>query len=118
MRRENDGFGNGHANFYGETIIEKFFVGAPPERVVDDSRSAYRGIFQKSPVKRHILRNAIDDHCIIIGGALHHFVYQYRLGFHIIYLLAVYSFNEGCRKGSFLAEQYPDLFHVRQFLLE
>src|SRR5580693_1829133 len=47
---------NRHINFSRKTIIKKFFVCAPPERIIDNSCSTKRGIFQKGAIERDILR--------------------------------------------------------------
>ena len=98
--------------FGSQTVVEKFFIGAPPEGVVDHGGSAERGVLQVSTVKRHILGDAIDDHGIIGWFTLHYFVDMDGLGDDARDVLAVDRFDKGHRKASFLAEQYAYFFHV------
>ena len=59
--REEDGLRDGYAEFGGESEVEKFVVGGPPEGIVDDLRAGEDRIFQERPIEGHVVRDAIDD---------------------------------------------------------
>src|ERR1700747_3072046 len=59
--RQNHGRRNCDAQFGRQRVVEELVISSPPERVVDDDRSAERGILQVSAIERDVLRNAVND---------------------------------------------------------
>ena len=94
--REQHRLGNIQAQFGGDRIIEKFVVGGPPERIVDDVGSLQHGVLQVGPVVVHFVGNAVDDHAVL--RELAHFgageFYEFG-GDAVFFAQFVYFFNEG-----------------------
>src|SRR6059058_308584 len=65
---------NRHANLGGERVVEEFFIGAPPERIIYDRCSGESCVFKPGPIKRHVLRDTIDHHVVTAWLALDHLV--------------------------------------------
>src|SRR5258708_31302973 len=52
---QDDGLWHRDADAGGETVVEEFLIGAPPEGVVDDGRAAEGRILQVGPVEWDVL---------------------------------------------------------------
>ena len=74
MRRQQHRLRHRDADLRGERVVEKFLVGAPPKRIVHDGGAGERRVLEQAAIKRHVLRNAIDDDIVTARLALDHFV--------------------------------------------
>ena len=96
----------------GERVVEKLFVGAPPKGVVDHGGPGQRRILEEAAIKRHVLRNPVDDDIVTARLALDDFVEADELGldaFAAGFLVA--ALDEGGRETAFLSEEDSDFFH-------
>ena len=110
--REEDGLGDGDAEFGGEGIVEELVVCGPPEGIVDDLRARKDSVLQKGAVEGHVVRDAIDDDGV--AGRFGHAdtADVDELGLNSFDLHGVDFVDEGAGKGIFHSKQNTDLLHV------
>ena len=101
---QQNGFRNGNTQLNRQRVIEKFLVGSPPKRVVHDGSAGEGRVFQKGFIKRHILRNPVDNYGVVRRDALLHASDVDKFGFEIA-LFLVYPIHKRLRKGVFLTKQ-------------
>src|SRR5439155_6254693 len=105
---------NCHANLGGQRVIEKFVVGAPPERIIHYRRSGQCGVLKPGAIERDVLRYPIDHHVVTTRLALDHFVDPDELrGNLFAACLLVYPLDERRRKTVFLSKKNSDFFHSK-----
>lgn len=113
--REQYGFRYRNSNMLCEGVVEELLVGAPPERVVDNSRSTDGGIFKESAIEWNILGDSVDNNGVVRGNRLHNLVDANGLGYDTGDILAVDAFNESVWKGILLSMQNAYLLHCLYF---
>src|SRR6266436_4779891 len=113
--RQDHGRRNGHAQAVSQSVVEKFVVGGPPERVVDDDGAVEFRVLQVRAIKRDVLRDAIDDDAVAAGlGHLYSAKFDELRG-DALDLHAVDLFHQSRRKSIFHAEHDADLVHNNLF---
>src|SRR5215217_2596887 len=110
-RRQYNSFRNGYAYLNCKGIVKKFFVGAPPEWIVDNGRAADGGVFKKCAIKRYVLGNTVDNNGIVTRIALHHLINPHWLSANAFHILAVHPLDKSHREAPFLSEKHAYFFH-------
>src|SRR5437868_13896623 len=105
MRRQQDGARDRNPDFCCQGVIEEFFVSTPPERVIYYGRTGKSSVLEKTAIKRHILRNPINNDIVAARFPLDDFVDFNSLGHDLLtggFLID--AINESPRKRVFLTE--------------
>ena len=112
MRRQQHRLRHGHADLGRERVVEKFFVGAPPKGIVHDRGAGERRILEPGPIKRHVLRDAVDHDVVAARLALDDFVDLNELRDDVFAAgFLVHPLDKCRRKAAFLSEEDSDFFH-------
>src|SRR5207248_10039437 len=95
-----------------ERVVEKFLVGAPPERIVHDCCSSEGRVLEPGAIKRHVLRDAVDHYVVTARLPLDHLVDLDELRDDIPSArFLIHPLNKRRRKAVLLAKKDPDFFH-------
>ena len=112
LMRQNHRRRRGHAQLRCQRIVEKLIVRRPPERIIDDRRPVQHRMFQKCPVKRNVVRDAIHNHRPRRRPIQPNRPNLHKLRRNPVEILPVDLFHQRARKSILHAEQHADLFHV------
>ena len=112
LLREQNGFGNGDAEFGGDGVVEEFVVSGPPERIVDDVGALEDGVFQVAAVVFDFVGDAVDDDAVA-GRFAHARAAELGEFRRDAILLAEFvdAHDEGRGKAVFTPAEKADLFH-------
>ena len=108
---QQQGFGHGYAQAYGQGIIEEFLVGRPPEGIINYGRTHEGGVFEVGSVEGYILRNSVNDDGVVGGYVLLHLIDKHEFGSDIGRCYLVYAVDKSLGEGVFLSEKNADFFH-------
>ena len=118
VRRKQHRPRHGDADLSRQRVVEEFFVGAPPERIIHDCGAGERCILQPGAIKRHVLRDAIDDHVVTARLALNHLVDSDEFRDDVFAAGFLIHPLDECRwKTVFLTKKNSDFFHNSIFVI-
>ena len=106
---------NRHSYLAGQRVIKKLVICTPPEWIVNHDGPAQHGIFQIRPIKRNILRDAVNDHAISAGLRHLYSAQLHELSLHPINLHAVDAVHQSRWKGILHPKNNPNLLHKASF---
>src|SRR5208282_243575 len=103
---------NRHAHLIRQRIVKKLVVRRPPERIVDHRRPLQHRVLQICPVERNVLRNAVNDHVVLLRLIHPDATNLHKLGGNTRSLHRVDLLDQSRRKGIFHTKKKSD-FLVR-----
>ncbi len=110
--RQQDGARHGDAQLAGESVVEKFVVRGPPERIVDDDGPGERRVLQEAAIEGNVVRDAVDDDRIAAGRCLAHAADLDGLGSDVGKLHRVDALDQRSGEGVLHAVQDANLLHL------
>lgn len=119
--RQEYGFGYRNADGFRQTVIEEFFVGAPPKGVVDHGGAGEGGVLKVSAVEGDVLGDAVDDDVVAGRLCLDDLVDTDGFGGDAGDVPTVNGFDKGHGEASFAAVEDTNFFvrgHILRFLDE
>src|SRR5258708_38392708 len=105
---------NCHADFRCQRVVEKFFIGTPPKRIVYDCGAAECRVLEPGAIERHILRDPIDHHVVPAWLALDDFVYPDEFGDDVLAAgFLIHPLDKRRRETVFLSKKNSYFFHMQ-----
>src|ERR1700758_235058 len=102
---------NCHPQLRRQRVVEELVIRRPPERIVDDHGPMQHGILQISPIERDILRDAIDDHVVLLGLIHAHAANLHKLRRNIAPAHRIDLLDQRGRKRVLHPKHDPNFFH-------
>src|ERR1035437_4591684 len=109
---QDDGGGNGYAEFCAQGVVEKLVVCGPPEGIVHDDGAVESGVLEIGAIEGNVVGDAVDDDRVTRGAVEIDGAGLNKLGLNALDVTGVDVLDQCAGETVLHAEQDADLLHA------